>query len=153
MYKLTAKRNTNRFTENELLDNICNVWDYLGRQPNCREMDCYPSVVTLGTYYNRFGSWKVALNKFIAYKNGTIEIDKKEYAARKHRKTINNSTRYDIMKRDYFKCTVCGDSPSSNINTILEIDHILPVAKGGGNENENLRTICKSCNVGKCAKT
>ena len=151
MYELSHKRSSNRFTEKELLDNIAKVWDFLGKQPTVKDMDCYPSVVTFRTYYNRFGTWKEALVKFIEYKKGTILL-KEEAPKRARRRTMNNSLRYDIMKRDHFKCTVCGESPSTNINTVLEVDHILPVAKGGGNEYENLTTICKNCNIGKMAK-
>ncbi len=53
-----------------------------------------------------------------------------------------------IMERDAYCCTYCGakDGP-------FEIDHIFPVALGGGNEPENLTTACISCNRSKGAKT
>jgi hypothetical protein len=40
----------------------------------------------------------------------------------------------------------CGATPPS---VILHIDHINPVAFGGGNETDNLVTSCAGCNLGK----
>jgi len=34
----------------------------------------------------------------------------------------------------------------------MHVDHINPVAAGGGNERSNLRTLCNRCNQGKAAK-
>lgn len=63
--------------------------------------------------------------------------------------SITNSKRYDIMKRDGFKCVLCGVSASEGR---LEIDHIIPRSKGGDGKDNNLRTICYNCNRGKKAK-
>ena len=54
--------------------------------------------------------------------------------------------RFDIFKRDNFKCRYCGRGAEE---VILEVDHINPVSCGGGNEQENLVTACKDCNLGK----
>lgn len=43
---------------------------------------------------------------------------------------------------------VCG---ATNKETTLEIDHIIPVAKGGTNDISNLQTLCKECNRAKSA--
>lgn len=52
-----------------------------------------------------------------------------------------------ILARDGFKCVLCGhdDRP-------LEVDHITPIARGGTNEEANLRTLCLPCNRRKGAK-
>jgi 5-methylcytosine-specific restriction protein A len=34
----------------------------------------------------------------------------------------------------------------------LEVDHIIPVAKGGSWEPENLWTLCKTCHTAKTKK-
>jgi len=62
------------------------------------------------------------------------------------RKPIGNKLRFEIFKRDLFSCQYCGKTPP---NTILEIDHIVPVIKNGTNDVDNLITSCFECNRGK----
>jgi 5-methylcytosine-specific restriction endonuclease McrA len=64
------------------------------------------------------------------------------------RKALSKKTRFEVFKRDGFVCQYCGAHPPS---TILHVDHIHPVAAGGGNEIDNLVTACQSCNLGKSA--
>ena len=66
------------------------------------------------------------------------------------RSQVTNSVRYQVMKRDHFKCVLCGRRAEDGV--ILEIDHIIPVSKGGTSDLSNLRTLCKECNRGKGAK-
>lgn len=63
---------------------------------------------------------------------------------------VSDSLRYDIMKGDNFRCTICGASANEGVR--LHIDHIIPVSKGGKSNIENLRTLCERCNVGKSDK-
>ncbi|MCM1266209.1 MAG: HNH endonuclease [Candidatus Gastranaerophilales bacterium] len=55
--------------------------------------------------------------------------------------------RYNILKRDGFKCVICGRSKADGAK--LHVDHIKPVSKGGKTEESNLRTLCDMCNLGK----
>ena len=70
--------------------------------------------------------------------------------ATKTRKTISAKTRFDIFKRDGFVCQYCGAHPPK---VLLEADHIVPVADGGGNETDNLIAACWTCNRGKAARS
>lgn len=62
------------------------------------------------------------------------------------RKAISKKTRFEIFKRDSFKCQYCGKSAP---DVILHVDHIKPVADGGTNHMTNLITACFDCNMGK----
>lgn len=62
--------------------------------------------------------------------------------------SISKRTRFAVLKRDGFKCVYCG-RPATQIP--LEVDHVLALANGGGNEIENLATACYDCNTGKSA--
>jgi 5-methylcytosine-specific restriction endonuclease McrA len=58
-----------------------------------------------------------------------------------------------ILKRDHYRCVICGANPASdNGKTILHIDHIIPVSKGGSSDNSNLWTLCATCNYNKLDK-
>lgn len=63
-----------------------------------------------------------------------------------NRKAITKKTRFEIFKRDRFTCQYCGRMAP---DVVLEVDHIVPIAEGGGNENTNLITSCMECNRGK----
>lgn len=67
-------------------------------------------------------------------------------AERKKRKPISKKTRFEVFKRDKFTCQYCGRMAP---DVILEVDHIKPVAEGGGNGMMNLITSCRDCNRGK----
>ena len=54
--------------------------------------------------------------------------------------------RFTILERDQFTCQYCGQSAP---DVRLEVDHIIPVTKGGTDEIENLKTSCYACNMGK----
>lgn len=60
-----------------------------------------------------------------------------------YRLTITETQRNRIFKRDGFKCVKCG------ANDDLKIDHIKPFVEGGKTEDDNLQTLCKSCNYKK----
>jgi hypothetical protein len=66
------------------------------------------------------------------------------------RKPISKKTRFEVFKRDGFKCMYCGAHPPG---ATLEVDHIKPVADGGSNRMDNLITSCFSCNRGKAANS
>lgn len=65
------------------------------------------------------------------------------------RKNIPKSIRFEVFKRDSFKCQYCGRSAP---DVILECDHIHPVSEGGDNSLLNLITSCRDCNRGKGKK-
>lgn len=61
--------------------------------------------------------------------------------------SLSKKTRFEVFKRDDFTCQYCGRQAPS---VILEIDHIVPLSKGGDLTNRNnLVTSCVDCNRGK----
>lgn len=66
------------------------------------------------------------------------------------RRLMSDSLRYDVMRRDGFRCQICGITAKEGAK--LHVDHIRPVSKGGRTEISNLRTLCDRCNLGKGAK-
>lgn len=59
--------------------------------------------------------------------------------------------RHQVFERDGFRCCDCGASPQEE-DVRLEVDHKIPLARGGSNDIDNLRTLCRPCNIGKAAR-
>jgi len=62
---------------------------------------------------------------------------------------VSNSLRFEVFQRDKHTCQYCGRRTPE---VELEIDHLIPVARGGTDTFENLITSCRECNSGKSAK-
>jgi hypothetical protein len=62
------------------------------------------------------------------------------------RKGISPKVRFEVFKRDSFKCQYCGRCAPE---IVLELEHIEPYSKGGTDEVLNLITSCWECNNGK----
>lgn len=57
-----------------------------------------------------------------------------------------------IKQRDGYKCKLCDVSVAAEPNLLLEVDHIVPVSRGGMSTAENLQTLCWRCNRSKSNK-
>lgn len=57
-----------------------------------------------------------------------------------------------IKHRDGYTCKACSVSVAAEPNLLLEVDHIVPVSKGGLSVLENLQTLCWRCNRRKANK-
>lgn len=82
-----------------------------------------------------------------AHKRHIEELEKQKETKAYQRKAMTQSLRYDIMKRDNFRCVLCGRGAEDGVK--LHVDHIIPVSKGGKTVPSNLRTLCEDCNFGK----
>lgn len=56
------------------------------------------------------------------------------------RSNISSAVRQEVWFKAKGQCQNCGSKHA------LQIDHVRPVALGGGNHLENLRLLCRSCN-------
>lgn len=66
------------------------------------------------------------------------------------REPIPAKLRFDVLSRDGFRCHYCGKGKAEG--ALLQIDHLVPVARGGRTTLDNLVTACQRCNVGKGAR-
>ena len=48
-----------------------------------------------------------------------------------------------ILEQCHYKCVYCGATEN------LEVDHIIPLSKGGRHDEDNFQILCKSCNLKK----
>ena len=72
--------------------------------------------------------------------------------AKEQRTLMTKKLREHILSRDNYTCCNCGNSIQKEPNLLLEIDHIIPVSKGGRTEEGNLQTLCWRCNRAKSNK-
>ncbi len=63
--------------------------------------------------------------------------------------TLGRGTRYKILKRDNFKCVLCGRDATDGVK--LTVDHIVPnkTKHYSNTDLKNLRTLCFECNIGR----
>lgn len=72
--------------------------------------------------------------------------------AKEQRNMMTSKLRQYIKERDNFTCKICNNSTFKEPNLLLEIDHIIPVSRGGCTVEDNLQTLCWKCNRKKAAK-
>ena len=76
----------------------------------------------------------------------------REAQTKEQRALMTTKLRASIKKRDHYTCCHCGNSTYKEPNLLLEVDHIIPISKGGLTLEENLQTLCWKCNRSKGAK-
>ena len=72
--------------------------------------------------------------------------------SKEQRSLMTNKLREHIKQRDNYTCKNCQNSINKEPNLLLEIDHIIPVSKGGYTVEDNLQTLCWKCNRAKSNK-
>jgi len=153
---LEKTRNYN-ISHEDLFNNLFEVWTKLGRQPKRKDLTKQVSKYSAGTYENRFGGWHRALESFVKYVsaesiNGPDKFQNSKLCENKKQKTsrtISWRMRFLVMRRDDFKCRLCGNSPALKPGLVLHVDHIIPWSEGGETLMGNLQTLCEKCNIGK----
>lgn len=95
-------------------------------------------------YYNFQIEDIKAIEKNLRKKKGSRYLDDDIWNSlcRVERGKVTNRMRFAIYKRDHYRCRKCGRKTND-----LEVDHIIPIAKGGKSTFDNLQTLCHRCNV------
>ena len=95
-----------------------------------------------------------AVLKFSGIDLGTGENFNGKQAAKKFfadfvlsKRNVSPKKRMAVLEKYKFKCAYCGATALDGV--ALEVDHIIPISKGGSNDMENLQILCKPCNIGK----
>lgn len=89
------------------------------------------------------------LERFIKYMSEQVKFKK---SVEGQRTLMTPTLREYIKQRDNYTCQKCGISVAQEPHLLLEIDHIVPLSKGGITSEENLQTLCWKCNRSKGAK-
>lgn len=150
----------NRINNGINFQNYLHIFEYLSNSKYKYLGTNYPYNGTI--YHKPKGGIEVALGEWV---NGNIkinsnvhnqqieritELDKQQSSTfHKTRREVSLTMRFQVMKRDNFRCCICGASPAKDPSIELHIDHIIPWSKGGETELDNLQTLCSKCNLGK----
>jgi 5-methylcytosine-specific restriction endonuclease McrA len=152
-----------KIENDDLFSNMASVWESLGRQP--KQSDLRPPISRFSpkTYNNHFGSWRKALEAFVAVANDpTLDsptpieasasfVSPQTAPSRRTPRQPGWRLRFLVNRRDRFTCRACGRSPATNDGTQLHLDHVKPWSEGGETTFDNLQTLCQICNIGKSA--
>jgi hypothetical protein len=149
--------------DEKLLLELQRIWDLVlekeGRRPFKDDLVKYGARYSHGPYYRRWGSWIKACEALLEWSDRPSlagagdDTRERGNAARPRsntsKRTIPLRLRYEVMKRDQFRCVTCGRTPATSPGTKLHVDHLHPESRGGPTTPENLRTLCEDCNLGK----
>lgn len=134
----------------ELIAGLERAWKALKRPPGPEEVRKRTGF-SHNAYKRRWGSMARACSLVAEHHAG--RLTRKELlrgvAGRAQRKTIPVDVRWRVMKRDRYRCVLCGRNPAKDAGVELHLDHVVPVSRGGTNEEGNLRTLCRECNQGR----
>lgn len=71
--------------------------------------------------------------------NVLFNLDKK--VKKKHKRNVSELSKKIVASRQKWRCKKCKEL----LDFTYEIDHIIPLYKGGSNELGNLRALCRGC--------
>lgn len=147
----------NRINNGIDFEKFLHIFEFLGSCMYKYLGENYPYSGTI--FHKPKGGFEIAIGK---WSNGVIDYEPSGGFQIKEEKDTGNNVikhktkrdasvklRFDVFKRDNFKCCACGASPAKDVNVELHIDHIFPWSKGGETKMDNLQTLCSRCNIGK----
>lgn len=95
-------------------------------------------------------SWNWLARRHKQLESIGFEATLNKYHSDSQRKLMTYALRKQIMERDHYTCQNCGKYMPDEVG--LQIDHIIPIAKGGKSVPSNLCVLCSKCNGSKGAK-
>ena len=156
--EIMNKKNELNFIDNEFIneDSFYKIEKSILDKNKINESIYNISIDVIVEYITSSGQNIYRKNRVVGYEE-LCSLYRKWYIGKKYietskreRRYMNDKLRYDILKRDNFKCKKCGMSADDGAK--LHVDHIIPISKGGKTTPSNLQTLCDRCNIGKSNK-
>lgn len=109
-----------------------------------REVDCPPRAIAIAVMEM---AERIARRELQDARVWRRDEHSKKRDSNKSRRGLSNQRwqelRATTFDRDGWACVYCGADED------LTCDHVVPLVRGGTNDNENLATACRSCNSSK----
>ena len=86
------------------------------------------------------------VRSWLKWNKSAEQIGRARKQDRERKAALTDAVRAEVYERDGFRCRYCAST------SMLALDHILPLALGGGHQLDNLQTLCMPCNDRKGSK-
>lgn len=131
-------------------------WKKHGSVPSRRQLEAFLEKgncpFRYKSFLNFFGGIGPLARRIVQVQRGELS-EARLYQRRSSKaelaRAVSLKVRHAVLKRDGHQCVKCGASPRKDKSVVLEVDHVIPVSRGGSRESENLQTLCFACNQGK----
>lgn len=133
------------------LDDKAFVFHFMRSQTRYRQQNYVKSSYKVNVIINSFKyDYEYIQHRYNDLARIGFECTLREYHSKNQRKLATRELREKIMIRDNYTCQICGKHMPDEVG--LQIDHIIPIAKGGKTVASNLRVLCSKCNSSKSDK-
>lgn len=139
----------------EMVEIFMDCWEEHDDAPTAKVLTAYlkriGSKYSINMYAHHFGGVRRLAQRVSDFQLGKIsenQLVERHIPEGRPRRPISPKVRLAVLERDGFSCCLCGRSARMH-GVALEVDHIIPVARGGSNDFSNLQTLCEDCNAGK----
>jgi 5-methylcytosine-specific restriction endonuclease McrA len=95
----------------------------------------------LGGGFQQSYSYMPTTNNPVNYSRDGVSIDKEK-------RNVSNVVKKYVASNQQWKCSLCGNI----LDHTYEVDHIIPLGKGGSNNPDNLQALCVKCHKTKTIK-
>lgn len=128
--------------------NDSNFWWHMERDVSAEEYKRIAIIIYESEFANDSAKQEAreTLNSIAERERKEIEKEAKRQITQRRRSDF--AVKYDqhllaLIERDGYQCSECGDTED------LTIDHIIPISKGGSDDLDNLRLLCRGHNSSK----
>ena len=127
------------------------VFNLRRNQTRYRQRNYVKTSYVVSSISDRFTcSYDYIISRYNVLKGIDFETTTKKYYTKNQRKQMTPQLRQQIIQRDNYTCQKCGKHMSDGVG--LQIDHIIPISKGGKTVASNLQVLCSKCNGSKSNK-